>query len=142
MTRILTIIAQSVAVALLCMGPMTGAAVAADARAALLATYAAQITDFKGFDAARGEALYRATAPTDDPRITGCTSCHTADPRQPGQNAKTGRGIDPVAVSRNPDRFTDPDRVEKQFTRDCKTVLNRACTAQEKGDYITFMIGQ
>lgn len=112
------------------------------ARQAILDGYRAEITPFGGFDAARGEALYRATVPGKDPRISGCTSCHTDNPRQPGQNAKTGRGIDPVAVSVNPDRFTDPDRVEKQFSRDCKTVLNRACTAQEKGDYITFLMGQ
>ena len=39
----------------------------------------------------------------------------TANPRQPGQNAKTGRPIEPVAVSANPARFTDPATVEKHF---------------------------
>ncbi|GAB3123932.1 hypothetical protein GCM10027256_18860 [Novispirillum itersonii subsp. nipponicum] len=118
------------------------AAEGAAARQAILKTYQAEIPGFTGFDAARGEALYRSVVAGSDPRITGCTSCHTANPRQPGQNAKTGRAIDPVAVSATPDRFTDADRVEKQFSRDCKTVLNRACTAQEKGDYITFLMGQ
>lgn len=118
------------------------AADGAAARQAILKTYQAEIPGFSGFDAGRGEALYRAVVAGSDPRITGCTSCHTANPRQPGQNAKTGRAIDPVAVSANADRFTDAERVEKQFSRDCKTVLNRACTAQEKGDYITFLMGQ
>lgn len=120
-------------------------ALAADysaARQAILKTYQAEIPGFTGFEAGRGEALYRAVVAGSDPRITGCTSCHTANPRQPGQNAKTGRGIDPVAVSVSPDRFTDAEKVEKQFSRDCKTVLNRACTPQEKGDYITFLMGQ
>ena len=63
-------------------------------------------------------------------------------PRQPGRNAKTGRPIDPVAVSANPKRFIDAAEVEKQFGRDCKNVLGRACTAREKGDYITFMAEQ
>ena len=73
---------------------------------------------------------------------TSCTSCHTDNPKNAGRNAKTGRPIDPVAVSVNPSRFTDAGDVEKQFTRDCKSVLGRACTPLEKGDYITFMAGQ
>jgi hypothetical protein len=32
--------------------------------------------------------------------------------------------------------------VEKWFTRTCQDVLGRACTAQEKGDFITYMMGQ
>lgn len=131
-----------IAAALLAAVSPALAAEGAAARQAILKGYQAEIPGFTGFDAARGEALYRSVVAGSDPRITGCTSCHTANPRQPGQNAKTGRAIDPVAVSATPDRFTDADRVEKQFSRDCKTVLNRACTAQEKGDYITFLMGQ
>ena len=40
------------------------------------------------------------------------------------------------------DMMTDKATVEKQFGRDCKSVLGRDCTAVEKGDYITFMAGQ
>lgn len=120
-------------------------AVAGDAadRAAMLAAYAAEATaadaGFTGFSAARGEALFRTVWSGGDPRTPACTACHTEDPRQPGRNAKTGRPIDPVAVSARPSRFTDPDEVEKQFRRDCEAVLGRACTPLEKGDYITFM---
>ena len=90
----------------------------------------------------RREALFRTEWAGGDPRTPSCTACHTADPKNPGRNAKTGRPIDPVAVSVNPDRFTDSADVEKQFGRDCKSVLGRACTAVEKGDYITFMAEQ
>lgn len=125
--------------------PLT--AQAADARRdAILAEYArqAQSTDkaFAVFSAQRGEALFRGKWAGGDERTPSCTSCHTADPTAAGRNAKTGRPIDPVAVSANPKRFTDPEEVEKQFTRDCKNVLGRACTAVEKGDYITFMAGR
>ena len=47
-----------------------------------------------------------------------------------------------MALSANPARFTDPAEVEKRFSRDCPNVLGRACTAEEKGDYITFLSGQ
>ena len=44
-----------------------------------------------------------------------------------------------MAVSSNPGRFTDPVQVEKRFDRDCPNVLGRACTAEEKGDFITYL---
>ena len=115
-------------------------------RDALLAEYAAQARAqdpaFTAFSPARGETLFRATWSGGDPRTASCMACHTANPRQPGQNAKTGRPIEPVAVSANPVRFTDRATVEKHFVRDCKSVLGRECTALEKGDYVAFMAGQ
>lgn len=121
-------------------------ALADPAHDALLARYLAEAkqaeASFAGFSAQRGEALFRTRSTGGDERTPSCTACHTDDPRQPGRNAKTGRGIDPVAVSVDPKRFTDRDQVEKQFGRDCKSVLGRDCTAAEKGDYITFMKGQ
>lgn len=116
------------------------------ARDSLLNAYAAQAKAedpaFAGFSAERGEALFRTRWAGGDERTPACTACHTEDPRQAGRNAKTGRPIEPVAVSVTPDRFSDEDKVEKQFRRDCDSVLGRACTAREKGDYITFMKGQ
>ncbi len=121
---------------LLALLGLSGQAQAEPARDAILQTYARQAE--QPFSAARGEALFRSrNAAT--PETPSCTSCHTEDPRAMGRNAKTGRPIDPVAVSANPRRFTDAAEVEKRFGRDCKAVLGRACTAQEKGDYITFM---
>lgn len=122
-------------------------ALAADARrGAILADYAAKARaadpGATAFSAPRGETLFRTKGTGGDSRTTSCTACHTADPRARGQNAKTGRPIEPVAVSVNPKRFTDPATVEKQFTRDCRSVLGRDCTPLEKGDYITFMAGQ
>lgn len=116
------------------------------ARDAILADYAAQAraagSTLTEFSAERGEKLFRTEWLGGDPRTPSCTACHTGNPKEPGRNAKTGRPIDPVAVSVNPSRFTDAGDVEKQFTRDCKSVLGRPCTATEKGDYITFMAGQ
>lgn len=115
-------------------------------RNALLAEYEADARRadpaFTSFSAQRGEALFRTRSTVGDSRTPSCTACHTTDPRQQGRNAKTGRPIDPVAVSVEPKRFTDKATVEKQFARDCRSVLGRDCTALEKGDYVTFMIGQ
>jgi hypothetical protein len=97
---------------------------------------------FSGFSAAAGETVFRTLWAGGDDKTPACTACHTEDPTAMGRNAKTGRPIEPVAVSVKPDRFTDPDEVAKQFQRDCKNVMGRECTAQEKGDYITFMAQQ
>jgi mono/diheme cytochrome c family protein len=122
-------------------------ALAADPRRdALLTEYAAEAVrldaGFTGFSAQRGESLFRTAWNGGDARTPSCTACHTADPRQAGRNAKTGRPIEPVAVSVNGRRFTAKAEVEKHFLRDCKSVLGRECTASEKGDYVTFMAGQ
>lgn len=60
----------------------------------------------------------------------------------PGRNVKSGRPIEPMAVSVEPSRFTDAADVERRFRRDCQNVLGRPCTAQEKGDFITFLSGR
>lgn len=112
------------------------------ARDAILADYAkaakAADSGFTGFSAARGESIYRArnTVNADFP---SCATCHTDDPTRPGRHAKTGREIAPAAVSANPKRFTDAEKVEERFNRDCKTVLGRACSARDRGDFITFL---
>jgi hypothetical protein len=126
---------------------LPAAAMAGDARRdAILADYAAQARKadpgFAGFSGKSGEAFFRTKWAGGDARTPSCTSCHTDSPSQPGQNAKTGRPIEPVAVSVNARRFTDMAEVEKQFGRDCKSVVGRECTPAEKGNYITFMAGQ
>ncbi|WP_395455135.1 DUF1924 domain-containing protein [Azospirillum melinis] len=135
-----TIFILAAAVAL---GAGVALAASSDAeRARILDGYAAQAKapDFTGFSAERGQALYLGPhaggTVADTP---ACASCHTRDPAGTGRHYKTGRDILPMAVSANPKRFTDPAEVEKRFGRDCVNVLGRACTAREKGDFITFL---
>lgn len=114
-----------------------GPAMAGDpVRDAILARYAKEAG--QPLSVARGEALYLSKN-TASPDFASCSTCHTPNPTARGQHAKTGRAIDPVAVSANPKRFTDAAKVEERFTRDCQTVLGRACSALEKGDYVTFL---
>jgi len=94
---------------------------------------------FSGFSAERGKALYFERHPESKYEAKSCADCHTADPTRPGQHAKTGRAIDPMAAWVNPERFTDPAKVEKRFSRDCPSVLGRDCSARDKGDFITFL---
>ncbi|MBK4720424.1 DUF1924 domain-containing protein [Azospirillum sp. YIM DDC1] len=126
-----------------------GGAIAAapnTARTALLDGYAAQAKAqspaFAGFSAERGRALYLGPHGGGKPETNACAACHTPDPTAQGRHQRTGRGIEPMAVSANPKRFTDPAEVERRFDRDCPNVLGRACTAQEKGDLITYLAGQ
>jgi mono/diheme cytochrome c family protein len=132
---------------LLVAGTALAAGTGDPARDAILAGYAdaAKAADpaFAGFSAERGRQLYLGPhTGGDNPTITACAACHTPDPRRPGQHAKTGRAIDPMAVSVTPTRFTDAADVEKRFGRDCPSILGRDCTAQEKGDFITYLASQ
>jgi len=48
-----------------------------------------------------------------------------------------------MAPSANPQRFADAAdaaKVEKWFKRNCADVLKRACTAQEKGDFMAYLL--
>ncbi|MCG5243695.1 DUF1924 domain-containing protein [Azospirillum doebereinerae] len=124
-----------------------GPALAADGpRAALLDMLAAkaakETAGFVGFSAERGGALYLGPHTGGKAETNACAACHTPAPTATGRHHKTGRDIPPMAVSANPKRFTDPAEVEKRFERDCPNVLGRACTAQEKGDFITYLSGQ
>ena len=91
---------------------------------------------FKDFSAAAGQKLYT----TQGPNQLSCSSCHTDSPKNAGQHAKTNKAIEPMAPSVNPQRFTDAAKVEKWFKRNCNDALGRACTTQEKGDFITYVL--
>jgi hypothetical protein len=69
-----------------------------------------------------------------------CASCHTDSPLNAGKHAKTSKDVLPLSPSANPKRFTDVAQVEKWFKRNCNDVLSRACTAQEKGDFMAYVL--
>ena len=124
--------------------PAMGADVTA-ARGAILDGIAAEAkaadSGFAGFSAQRGQALFLSKNTGGKPETPSCTTCHTADPTQMGQT-RAGKEIDPMAVSKTPDRFTDPEKIAKWFGRNCNSVLGRVCTPLEKGDTLTFFIGR
>jgi hypothetical protein len=131
---------------LLTAGSAAQAAGAADpARAAILSALEAEARSadpgFSGFSAERGAALFSAKSTAGKPDTPSCTTCHSDDPRKPGQT-RAGKDIHPMAVSVTPDRFTDAEKVAKWFERNCHGVLGRPCTPLEKGDFLTFMISR
>ncbi|OQW86495.1 MAG: hypothetical protein BWK72_17365 [Rhodoferax ferrireducens] len=91
---------------------------------------------FKDFSAAAGQKLYGTVGPNQ----LSCASCHTDSPKNAGKHAKTNKAIDPMAPSVNAQRFTDAAKVEKWFKRNCNDALARACTTQEKGDFMAYML--
>jgi len=123
----------------------------------------AKIADpsFAGFSAQRGRAFYEKQHPVEDNGMLSCASCHHPDPlkttqahrdqipcrachvvfaRMPDSYRPTRREIPPFAPAGNPNRFTNEWKVEYWFDYNCKVLLKRACTPQEKGDLITWLM--
>jgi len=92
--------------------------------------------DFKGLSRQRGQQLFQLAHGGE----WSCASCHTDNPAASGKHAKTGKIIAPLAPSANADRFTNAAKVEKWFKRNCNDVLGRACTPQEKGDVLSWLM--
>lgn len=114
--------------------------VAAETPADFLAAFERQARaadpGWAGFSADRGGAFFKGTHGND----WSCASCHTDDPTREGSHARTGKPIAPLAPAANPERFTSADKVDKWFRRNCNDVLGRECTAQEKGDVLTWLL--
>lgn len=92
------------------------------------------------FSADRGKELwFKKNISSEDGKERDCTTCHGKDLTRPGKHAKSGKVIDPMALSVNKDRFTDPKKIEKWLTRNCKWTYGRECTNQEKGDLLTYL---
>lgn len=89
--------------------------------------------------AARGEQFYRAKQ-TRGKEADSCASCHTDNPKAEGKHIKTHKAIEPLAPSVNKQRFTDAAHVEKWFRRNCREVLGRVCTPQEKADFTAYVL--
>jgi Domain of unknown function (DUF1924) len=135
---------RPLSIALAALSFILPALAAAGPREDLLTRYAAQARsgrDFSSFSSERLQVLHTRKFGDGKPDTPACTSCHSPDPRRPGQTP-AGKPINPVAVSAAPARYTDPAKVEKWFRRNCNEVLGRECTAIEKGDWLTYMMKQ
>lgn len=101
----------------------------------LLASYRNQGTE--PFSIQRGEQLWLR-----EHQGRRCASCHSEDPRAQGKHQKTGKAIKPLAPSVNPERLGSEKNINKWLKRNCKWTLARECTAQEKGDFLTWLRAQ
>jgi cytochrome b len=93
---------------------------------------------FAGFSAAEGRRLYLAEHLQEGQRVS-CATCHTDDPRRTGRTP-IGKVVEPLAPAANPARLTDRADVEKWFKRNCKQVMGRECSPEEKGHFITYLL--
>jgi hypothetical protein len=110
--------------------------------AALLASAAAMPAAAAGSAAAGAAAWIEQHAQPAGGAARSCASCHGKDLTQPGQHAKTGKSIEPLAPSVNPKRLTDQAKVEKWLRRNCNWTLGRECTAAEKADFLAYIAAQ
>lgn len=126
---------SSLAAALLLSAGTLHAAVVDD----LLASYQSQ--GAKDFSAKRGEEMWfeKHPDPEEPGKVRNCSSCHTDDLKAKGKHLETGKMIDPLAPSVNSERLTDPKFIEKWLKRNCKWVLGRECSPQEKGDFLVYL---
>ncbi len=145
MLRLATALAVGTAAALglaLLLGLPVRAGAAPPVASDLLRDYEAaarrENPSFRAFSAAQGRSLFLAEHVQEGARVS-CAGCHTADPRQRGRTP-AGKNVEPLAPSANPDRLTDRREVEKWFKRNCKQVLGRVCTAEEKGHFLAYLL--
>lgn len=94
---------------------------------------------YKAPSASKGDVFYHATHQLGNGTSVSCATCHTANPKQPGKT-RANKEILPMAPSANAQRFTDVAKTEKWFRRNCQDVLGRTCTAQEKSDFIAYLL--
>ena len=71
-----------------------------------------------------------------------CTTCHTDSVLAKGRHERTGKVIEAMAPSVNPQRLTDRKKISKWLLRNCKWTFGRECSAQEKGDILVWLSEQ
>lgn len=104
----------------------------------LLQDYAAQ--GAISADEKQGEQLWQKTFNYNGEFAQrSCTSCHTNDLTAAGKHVKTNKVIKPMAPSSNAERFSDSNKVEKWFKRNCLWTMGRECTAQEKANLTVYI---
>ena len=103
---------------------------------AALQAEASSLPGFQEFSATRGENFFKTKHNHD----LSCSKCHTENPAAQGKHSETDKIIKPLAPAANEERFTDLKKVAKWFKRNCNDVLDRECTAQEKGDVLAYLL--
>ncbi len=128
-------------IALLCVVGVfaSSAAFATPASDALLAKYKSE--GASKFDAAKAKKDWTKEVKGEDGTIS-CSTCHGSDLSKSGEHHKTKKVIEPMSARVNAERYTDEKKMEKWFKRNCKDAWGRECTAQEKGDFLTFLLAQ
>ncbi len=75
-------------------------------------------------------------------KMRACTTCHGDDLGKSGKHQRTKKVIKAMSVSVNSERYTDEKKIKKWFKRNCKWTWGRECTAQEKADFLTYLLSE
>ncbi|MFQ5356378.1 MAG: DUF1924 domain-containing protein [Mariprofundus sp.] len=106
----------------------------------MLSTYQQQ--GASNFTADGVETLWNKKVMGPDGKERSCATCHHSNLKLPGMHFKTGKVIEPMAASVNPERYQSAKKIKKWFFRNCKWTWGRECTAQEKGNFLTYLESQ
>ncbi len=117
---------------------------------ALAASAAPPLLDEYVSEARRGDAAFQASGERGQRLFASdhgvsrdlpkCTTCHGKDLTQPGKHAITGKQIAPLSPLAHASRFSERDKSDKWFRRNCSEVIGRACSAGEKADILQFAL--
>jgi mono/diheme cytochrome c family protein len=103
-------------------------------------TYAKNIDpNSTGASADEGKAFFNREITVKGKQVA-CASCHTANPADTGKHIVTGKPIRPLSPVVNEKRFASIDKVESNFTKHCNDIIGRDCTAQEKANFISYLL--
>ena len=135
----LSAITRAALLALTCVSTLAAVPAArADQLGDLLNIY--QQSAGKPFSAERGKEFWTTKhTPVAGEPARSCSDCHSANLSNTGKHIRTGKPIKPMAPSINPERLTDTRKMKKWLLRNCKWVLGRECTAQEKGNLLIWL---
>ena len=98
--------------------------------------------NFTSFDASRGEKIFTSNHIGKKGKEISCTTCHTTNLNNSGENTFTGKIIEPLSPKENQKRFNELKEIEKWMKRNLNDVYNREGTALEKGDVTTYIINK
>lgn len=95
---------------------------------------------YSGPSAAEGKLFFNQKIKLFNGKKMACASCHTINPADSGKNIITSKKIPPLSPAIYSKRFSNLDKVEDQFTQHCNDILGNDCTAEQKADFITYLI--
>jgi mono/diheme cytochrome c family protein len=87
----------------------------------------------------RGQAFFTRRFSGDN-LADSCSACHGRVPTGKGKDTVSGKAIAPLAPAANPQRLTDASKVENALRLNCRDVVGRLCTPQEKADVLSWLI--
>ena len=92
------------------------------------------------FSVESGRQIFLMTRTWEGDSQPACAACHTEDPKNAGKHIESKKPIKPLAPTANPERFTDVNKIEANFSKHCREVYSRDCTASEKGNFLTYLL--